>query len=90
MFIQNALGTSPYYRGKAFRPAFAKIGGLRALAQAPFMALTATASPETQEVIMKSLHLVRPVVVSQRLDRPNIHLSAGPIKTMTCKSSAVS
>ena len=47
------------------------------------MALTATASPETQEFIVKSLHLVRPVVVSQRLDRPNIYLSAGPIKTMT-------
>ncbi len=47
------------------------------------MALTATASPETQDAIVKSLHLVDPVIVSQPLDRPNIYVSAGPIKAMT-------
>ena len=44
------------------------------------MALTATASPETQDAIVNSLHLVHPVIVSQPLDRPNIYLSAGPKK----------
>ena len=47
------------------------------------MALTATASKETQEAITKSLYLANPVVVSQPLDRPNIYLSAEPIKSLT-------
>ncbi len=47
------------------------------------MALTATASSETQDAIVKSLHLVHPVFVSQPLDRPNIYVSASPIKALT-------
>ncbi len=62
-------------RGESFRPAFEKLGGLRALTNVPFMALTATASAETQDVIVKSLHLVNPVVVAQSLDRPNSQIS---------------
>ena len=41
-------------RGKSFRPAFEKLGGLGALTRVPFMALTATASPETQDAIVNS------------------------------------
>ncbi len=47
------------------------------------MALTATASSETQDAIVKSLHLVHPVFVSQPLDRPNIYVSASPLKALT-------
>ena len=38
----------PYFygcRGKDFRPCFNKIGGLRVLNSAPYMALTASAPP---------------------------------------------
>ena len=68
------------FRGKDFRTAFAKIGRLRALTNAPFMALTATASPDVQDSISQSLHLVNPVVVSCSLNRPNIYLSASGMK----------
>ena len=69
-------------RGRDFRTAFAKIGGLRALTQAPFMALTASAPPAIQETISKSLHLKDPTCVLQGLDRPNIYLSASAIKSL--------
>lgn len=47
------------------------------------MALTATASSETQAAICKSLCLNEPAIVSQSVDRPNIYLSAGPKKELT-------
>ena len=61
-------------RGRDFRTAFAKIGGLRAL--------TASAPPAIQETISKSLHLKDPTCVLQGLDRPNIYLSASAIKSL--------
>ena len=64
------------YRGKDFRPAFANIGGLRALTDVPFMALTASASADTESAIVKSLQLKQPAVVTRQLDRANIYLSA--------------
>ena len=70
-------------RGKDFRTAFSRIGGLRASTSAPFMAVTATASSATQELICQSLHLVNPVVVSCSLNRPNIYLSASIMKGYT-------
>lgn len=45
------------------------------------MALTATASSATQELISQSLHLVNPVVVSCSLNRPNIFFSASNTKS---------
>lgn len=44
------------------------------------MALTATASPDTQEFICQSLQLVNPLVVSHTLNRPNIYFSASTMK----------
>ena len=67
-------------RGKDFRTAFSKIGGLRAVTSVPFMALTATASSTTQKLISQSLHLENPVVVSCSLNRPNIYFSASSMK----------
>ena len=45
------------YRGCKFRPSFEKIGGLRALTNAPVMALRASASGGIQHAIVSSLHL---------------------------------
>ena len=63
--------------------AFQKLGGLRALTTAPFMALTATASPETELLITESLHLNKPASISLPLNRPNIFFSASQIKGLT-------
>ena len=63
-------------RGSDFRESFSRLGGLRALTKAPFMALTASAPPDVEAVILSSLHLHEPVLVSQPLDRANIYLSA--------------
>ena len=63
-------------RGCDFRKAFSKLGGLRALTNAPFMALTASAPPNIESQICRSLYLHKPVVVSQPLDRYNIYFSA--------------
>ena len=70
------------HRGHDFRTAFDKLGGLRALTDAPFMALTASAPANTQSKIIESLHLKDPIVVSQSLDRANIFLSASPIRSV--------
>ena len=69
-------------RGCDFRTSFSKIGNLRALTKVPFMALTATASQDTQTIIMQSLKLVQPVVVSLCLDRPNIFLSVSTVQSL--------
>lgn len=62
-------------RGGDFRTCFRKLGGLWALTDVPFMALTATAPPGIKATICASLGLKEPVVVSKTLDRPNIYLS---------------
>ena len=69
-------------RGKDFRTAFDKIGGVRALTDVPFMALTASAPPEVEAAIISSLQLNNPVVVHCDLDRPNIYFSSTSIKTL--------
>lgn len=72
-------------RGTDFRTSFSRLGGLRALTAAPFMALTASAPPEIEGTIVSSLHLKEPVVVKRRLDRPNIYLSTS--KSVGIKAS---
>ncbi len=62
-------------RGKNSRPAYDKIGGLRALTKAPFICLTATAPPEVRSEISERLHLEQPVIVLRNLDRRNIFYS---------------
>ena len=71
-----------FYRGKDFRTAFRKLGGLRALTNAPFMALTATASEEMQASIEELLNMAEPVVISRSIDRPNVYYSASTIKSL--------
>ena len=62
-------------RGSDFRSSFAQLGGLRALTDVPFIALTASAPAETEKCIIESLHLESPVITSRTLDRPNIFFS---------------
>ena len=69
-------------RGAGFREAFSQLGGLRALLDLPFMALTASAPPLVQSEISSSLFLVDPVMVLGDLDRKNIYISASPIKSL--------
>ena len=60
-----------------------ELGGLRALTNAPIMALTASANSDIQVKITSSLHLIDPVVVACSLDRPNIFFSVSDIKSST-------
>lgn len=74
-------------RGSDFRTSFSAIGGLRALTDVPFMALSASAPPLIMKTINESLHLKSPVHVAHDLDRPNIFLSWSkskglPVSTM--------
>ena len=64
---------------------FEKLGGLRAFANAPFMALTALANSDVQKLIQSSLHMHYPVIVSQSLDRPNVFFPVGEIKGYTIR-----
>ena len=53
-----------------------QIGGLRALTNAPLMALTASASPSIEaEMFCQEMHAHDDVTVSLPLDRPNIYVS---------------
>ena len=69
-------------RGESFRKSFQQVGGLRAIIEAPFMALTASASPAVESKIISSLYLSSPVTISCDLDRPNIFFSVSHIKSL--------
>jgi len=58
--------------GHDFRPSYRRIGHLRKGIQAPFMALTATATPKVREDIIAVLGLVSPLRVVGSFDRPNL------------------
>ena len=60
-------------RGPEFRTVFERIGGLRALTKAPFMALTASDPPTVEEKI-NSLGLCDPVTVKLQHNRNNVYL----------------
>ena len=50
--------------GSDFRTSFSLLGGLRALTDAPFIGMTASAPTEVERIIVDSLHLHDPVLVS--------------------------
>ncbi|KAM9455992.1 bifunctional 3'-5' exonuclease/ATP-dependent helicase WRN isoform 2-T2 [Clarias gariepinus] len=61
--------------GHDFRSAYRDLGKLkRCLPHVPIVALTATASPSIRDDIVKSLHLVNPLVTCTSFDRPNLYL----------------
>ncbi|XP_073686167.1 bifunctional 3'-5' exonuclease/ATP-dependent helicase WRN [Garra rufa] len=61
--------------GHDFRSAYRDLGKLKKnLPGVPFLALTATASPSIREDIIKSLHLINPLITCTSFDRPNLYL----------------
>jgi ATP-dependent DNA helicase RecQ len=63
--------------GHDFRPHFRALGVHRVqLGRPPTIAVTATATPETQRDIARVLRLVNPVRIGQSFDRPNLFLVA--------------
>ena len=59
--------------GYDFRPAYANLGNLSSL-KCQIVALTATCTARTEQVIIKSLNLSNATIVRQTCDRPNITL----------------
>ncbi len=58
--------------GHDFRPAFRRIRRLRAIASAPFLAVTATATPAVRDDIVQVLGMTDPLRIVTSFDRPNI------------------
>ena len=58
--------------GHEFRPAFRRIRRVRSIVRAPVLAVTATATPEVREDIIRVLGMTDPVRVVTSFDRPNI------------------
>lgn len=59
--------------GKSFRPSYRKLGSLRQqIGQPPVIALTATASKETQDTITSSLDMKNPTIIVTGFRRDNI------------------
>lgn len=70
--------------GDKFRVAFAEIGTLRSIIPSGvnILALTATASKSTFNVVVKRLAMVDPVVIRISPDRPNIFFTVQPFKKL--------
>ena len=66
-----------HYRGDEFRTVYASLGELRSIipSSVHIMALTATATHRTFEVVSERLSLCDPVIVGLSPNRPNIFLS---------------
>jgi ATP-dependent DNA helicase RecQ len=60
--------------GHDFRPAFLSLGaGIKALGSPPVLALTATATPQVLEDVVKQLGLRDPLTFNLGVHRPNLH-----------------
>src|SRR5687768_6119439 len=67
--------------GHDFRPEYQQLGRVReALGKPPTMALTATATQEVREDIVRSLGLADPSIVVTGFDRPNLRYEARRIR----------
>lgn len=61
--------------GHDFRPAYLGLrDAIQALGHPPVLALTATATPQVEEDIVRQLGLKSPAVVNTGIDRPNLYL----------------
>ena len=58
--------------GYDFRPEYLRIGEIRALVNAPIMALTATATPRVAQDIMEKLGFREPLLLKGGFSRPNL------------------
>jgi ATP-dependent DNA helicase RecQ len=61
--------------GHDFRPEYLRLGELRQLVAAPAVALTATATPQVMNEIVRELHMREPVMVRGDFRRPNLAFS---------------
>ena len=69
-----------YYRGDEFRVTFAEIGSVRSLilVSVKILALTATATKETLELVKDRLSMDHPTLNGLRPDRTNIKFAVEP------------
>ncbi|HRE90278.1 MAG TPA: DNA helicase RecQ [Myxococcota bacterium] len=67
--------------GHDFRPEYRQLGALRrALHDVPFIAMTATATPEVKGDIAHQLGLIAPAVFQASFNRPNLRYAVSPKK----------
>src|SRR5262245_12376098 len=75
--------------GHDFRPEYMRLAELRALATAPMIALTATATPTVLAEIESGLGLRDPVVVRAGFDRPNLAFAVRALRTHEARIAAL-
>ena len=75
--------------GHEFRPAYRRLGRLRAQLECPCVALTATATPPVRVDIMEQLGLREPLVLAGGFDRPNLSWHVLPAPTAAWKDRAL-
>lgn len=80
------------FRGDKFRRAFSVLGELRSLIPegVHVMALTATATKQTFDIVSERLSLSEPFVVAATCNRPNISLEVEPKQKLEEFSAAIS
>lgn len=73
-------------RGDQFCTVYASLGELRSIipSNINIMALTATATHATFEVVKERLSLNNPIVIGESPDRPGIFLSVVPSMELDC------
>lgn len=66
--------------GHEFRPDYRNLGGLRdrLFPKAPIIALTATATPQVRDDIVKQLHMREPRIFQSSFNRPNLFYTVRP------------
>jgi ATP-dependent DNA helicase RecQ len=76
--------------GHDFRPAYLALAdAARALGRPPILALTATATPEVIEDIVKQLGLKEPQIIQAGIDRPNLFLEVRRTVNREMKQAAL-
>lgn len=76
--------------GHAFRPDYALLGQvLSELAPPRVVALTATATPDVRQDIVRALRMRRPALVAAGFDRENLHFEAHEVPTDAEKKDTV-
>ena len=76
--------------GHDFRPDYSRVGEFRALlGNPPTVALTATATPEVQQDILKKLNMPQAQIISAGIERPNLALQVHDLYGLEDKIRAI-
>ena len=76
--------------GHDFRPAYLALAeAARALGRPPILALTATATPEVLEDVVRQLGMSEPAIVQAAIDRPNLFLEVRRTVNRAMKEEAL-